>query len=88
MADGPMIVDDAGRVVWFHPVPAGLTATGFRVERNRGQPVLPWWQGRTHQGHGSGEYMILDRRYRVIAARALDGAGRTLATSPTYYDPS
>jgi hypothetical protein len=72
--DGPMIVDDAGRVVWFHPVPAGLTATGFRVQRYRGRPVLTWWQGHTHQGHGSGEYVIMDRHYRVVArVRAGDG---------------
>lgn len=65
--DGPMIVDNQGHIVWFHPVPKGMTATGFRVQRYRGQPVLTWWQGNTHSGHGHGEYVILDRSYREVA---------------------
>jgi hypothetical protein len=65
--DGPQIVDDRGRVVWFRPTPPHMAATGFRVQRYRGQPVLTWWQGRTRLGHGRGEYVILDRHYRQIA---------------------
>lgn len=65
--DGPQIVDDRGRVVWFRPTPPHTAATGFRVQRYRGQPVLTWWQGRTRYGHGMGEYVILDRRYRQVA---------------------
>jgi Arylsulfotransferase (ASST) len=72
--DGPMIVDDGGRVVWFHPVPKGMTATLFQVQRYRGEPVLTWWQGHTHAGHGLGEYVIVDRHYREIArVRAAEG---------------
>jgi Arylsulfotransferase (ASST) len=65
--DGPQIVDDEGHVVWFRPTPPGMAATGFRVQRYRGQPVLTWWQGRTRLGHGVGEYVILDRHYREVA---------------------
>jgi hypothetical protein len=65
--DGPQILDDRGHVVWFRPTPPHLAATGFRVQRYRGQPVLTWWQGRTRYGHGRGEYVILDRHYREIA---------------------
>lgn len=65
--DGPMIVDERGRVVWFHPVPRPMAATGFRVQRYRGEPVLTWWQGRTRWGHGMGEYVVMDRRYREVA---------------------
>jgi hypothetical protein len=65
--DGPQIVDDEGHVVWFRPTPPGMAATGFRVQRYRGQPVLTWWQGRTRLGHGMGEYVILDRHYREVA---------------------
>lgn len=65
--DGPQIVDDQGRVVWFRPTPPHTAATGFRVQRYRGQPVLTWWQGRTRLGHGMGEYVILDRHYRQVA---------------------
>lgn len=65
--DGPMIVDDDGEVVWFHPVPEGKTATAFQVQRYRGRPVLTWWEGNTHLGHGHGEYVVMDDRYREIA---------------------
>jgi Arylsulfotransferase (ASST) len=65
--DGPQILDDRGRVVWFRPVPAHMAATGFRVQRYRGRPVLTWWQGRTRYGHGRGDYVILDSHYREIA---------------------
>lgn len=72
--DGPAILDDRGHVVWIHPVPAPLAATLFRVQRYRGEPVLTWWQGRTRYGHGRGEDLILDRRYRRVAVvRAGDG---------------
>ena len=72
--DGPMILDDAGHIVWFHPVPAHMAATLFRVQHYRGEPVLTWWQGRTRYGHGRGEDVILDRHYRRIAVvRAGDG---------------
>jgi hypothetical protein len=65
--DGPQIVDDSGHIVWFRPTPPHMAATGFRVQRYRGHPVLTWWQGRTRYGHGMGEYVILDRRYRQVA---------------------
>ncbi len=84
--DGPMIVDDRGRVVWFHPVPRGLAATMFEVQRYRGRPVLTWWQGRTRYGHGRGEDVILDRRYRrvavVRAGRGLTADHHLLALTP------
>jgi hypothetical protein len=65
--DGPQIVDDRGHLVWFRPTPPHMAATGFRVQRYRGQPVLTWWQGHTRLGHGMGEYVILDRHYRQVA---------------------
>lgn len=72
--DGPTIVDDRGRLVWFRPTPPHTAATGFRVQRYRGQPVLTWWEGHTRYGHGMGEYVILDRHYREVArVRAGDG---------------
>jgi len=65
--DGPMIVDDRGRPVWFHPVGGDKTATAFQVQRYRGRPVLTWWEGNTHLGHGHGHYVVMDEHYRVIA---------------------
>src|SRR5579871_4600679 len=29
---GPLIVDPRGRVVWFHQLPSGVTATDFRAQ--------------------------------------------------------
>jgi hypothetical protein len=65
--DGPMIVDDRGRPVWFRPVGGDKTATAFQVQRYRGRPVLTWWEGNTHLGHGHGEYVVMDASYREIA---------------------
>jgi Arylsulfotransferase (ASST) len=66
---GPEIVDDLGRPVWFHAVVGGDQVADFRVQRYRGEPVLTWWQGQSHTGpgHGEGVDYIVDRSYRVIA---------------------
>jgi hypothetical protein len=61
--DGPMIVDDLGRPVWFSK---DRYATDFKVQRYRGEPVLSWWQGKIVAGHGEGEYVIFDDSYREI----------------------
>jgi hypothetical protein len=65
--DGPMIVDNRGRPVWFHAVGGDKTATAFKVQQYRGRPVLTWWEGNTHLGHGHGEYVVMDSSYREIA---------------------
>ncbi|MDO8212940.1 arylsulfotransferase family protein [Conexibacter sp. CPCC 206217] len=65
--DGPMIVDNRGRPVWFHAVGGDKTATAFKVQQYRGRPVLTWWEGNTHLGHGHGEYVVMDTHYREIA---------------------
>jgi hypothetical protein len=66
---GPMIVDQSGALVWFHPLPAEQTATNFGVQSYRGRPALVWWQGRILEaGFGRGEDVIYDRSYRQIAA--------------------
>jgi len=62
---GPLIADDDGEVVWFHPVKPG--AADFRVQRYRGRPVLTWWQGVSTKGVGRGKYEIFDSSYRRIA---------------------
>jgi hypothetical protein len=61
--DGPMIVDDLGRPVWFSK---DRYATDFKVQLYRGEPVLTWWQGEIVAGHGEGEYVIFDDSYREI----------------------
>ena len=65
---GPMIVDDAGELVWFHPLPEGTVAADFRVQRYEGEPVLTWWEGEVFPaGYGYGEFVVMDRSYREIA---------------------
>ena len=36
--NGPEIITNTGRVVWFHPLPAGEIATDFRAQTYLGQP--------------------------------------------------
>jgi hypothetical protein len=69
--DGPMIVDNQGRLVWFAK---DRYVTDFRVQSYRGEPVLTWWQGGVVAGHGVGEYLIFDSSYReVLRVRAGNG---------------
>ncbi len=73
---GPLVVDDHGRVVWFHQLAPPLEATDFRVQRYRGKPVLTWWEGRSSKvGVGRGSYVVYDSSYRQIA-RVRAGRGR------------
>lgn len=65
---GPMIVDGSGRLVWFKPVPKGMTATDFQVERYDGRPALVWWQGYIPSlGIGFGTDEIYGSNYRPLA---------------------
>lgn len=63
---GPMILDDRGQVVWFHPLDTQGVAD-VKVQRYRGKPVLTWWRGKAPMGVGSGYYAIYDDRYREVA---------------------
>jgi hypothetical protein len=63
---GPLIVDDAGRPIWFRPDGDGVRANDFRVQEYRGKPVLTWWEGRSSRGHGQGAGVIADTSYRII----------------------
>ena len=64
-----MIVDQAGQLVWFHPLAAEQDATNFGVQSYRGRPALVWWQGRIIEaGFGQGEDVIYDSSYRQIAS--------------------
>jgi arylsulfotransferase ASST len=76
---GAMVVDSAGRLIYFDPVPAGQWVTNVRLQRYHGSPVITWWAGKvnnaTGYGHGSG--VVLDSRYRQLAhVRA--GNGRSI----------
>jgi hypothetical protein len=61
--DGPMIMDNQGRLVWFSK---DRYATDFKVQTYKGEPVLTWWQGGIVAGHGEGEYVIFDSSYQEV----------------------
>lgn len=64
---GPMIFEESGNLVWFHPLPKGTEATNLQVQQYDGQPVLTWWQGRIPpQGFGQGEEIIDNSSYQEI----------------------
>jgi hypothetical protein len=65
---GPMISEQDGTLVWFHPLPAGEQSTGFEVQQYEGKPVLTWWQGRILKvGFGQGEDVLYDSSYKQLA---------------------
>jgi hypothetical protein len=66
---GPEIVDNEGRPIWFQPVDAPYSATDFRVQQYRGQSVLTYDVGQSTggPGHSEGTDVILDRHYHQIA---------------------
>jgi len=72
--DGPLILDNSGEPVWFHPLQNEDEDTmDFKVQNYRGESVLTWWEG-VHTGYGQGEYVIADSSYREIRrVRAANG---------------
>ena len=68
-SNGPEIVDNQGRPVWYLPLAAGGLATDLRVQTYQGQPVLTWSQGigfEVAQPGATVDY-IADQAYHVIA---------------------
>lgn len=65
---GTMIFDEAGNLVWFHPLPKNASAaTNLQVQQLGGQPVLTWWQGYIPpQGFGQGEEVIANSAYQEV----------------------
>jgi hypothetical protein len=64
---GPMIIDGAGRLVWFKPIPKGERAADLRVQQYEGRPVLTWWQDPYVSGaRRDGAVVIADSSYRTI----------------------
>jgi hypothetical protein len=66
---GPMITEQNGNLVWFHPLPAGEDATSLKVQQYDGKPVLTWWQGRILEvGFGQGEDVIYNTSYQRVGS--------------------
>jgi hypothetical protein len=64
---GPMILDNAGRLVWFKPVPKGARAADLRVQQYENRPVLTWWEEPlVAGGKRDGGIVIADSSYRTI----------------------
>ena len=64
--DGPMIINNGGKLVWFKPM-QGKLAADFRVQTYDGKPVLTWWEGVLYGGDGDGVGEILDQSYNPVA---------------------
>jgi hypothetical protein len=77
---GPMIIDGAGRLVWFRQLEPPEVAADLRVGRYRGRRVLTWWEGSvTAAAYGLGSGVIADSSYRTIRrVRAGNGYGMDL----------
>jgi hypothetical protein len=63
---GPLIVNAAGQLVWFSPLPRGREATDLLVQRYLGEKVLTYWAG-ADGGHGTAEGVIDNTDYQSIA---------------------
>jgi Arylsulfotransferase (ASST) len=65
--DAPLILDNGGETVWFHPLQGDeeKDAFNFEVQTYKGEKVLTWWEG-LHTGFGQGEYVLMDHSYREI----------------------
>ena len=72
---GPLIVDDRGEIVWSAPQTGTDVSADVRVQNYDGEPVLTWWEGRSAEGRGAGELVIVDGNYREVA-RLETGNGR------------
>jgi len=65
---GPMILDGAGRLLWFKAVPTGSRAADLRVQSYEGKPVLTWWQSPlVADGRRDAGVVIADGSYDTIA---------------------
>jgi hypothetical protein len=65
---GPMIFDNAGNLLWFHPLPSPQDAGNFRTQVFHGKNDLTWWQGETITiGYGRGEDVIANANYKTVA---------------------
>ncbi len=86
--DGPMIFNNTGQLIWFHPLPFGVQATNFQVQSYEGKPVLTWWQGYIPpQGFGQGEEVIDNAAYQQVT-RVQGGNGYKADLHEFHIDPA
>jgi hypothetical protein len=67
-ANGAEILSPNGKkVIWFHQAPAGEEDSDFRTQTYDGQQVLTFWQGTNLGGVSTGEDLIYNDHYQLIA---------------------
>jgi hypothetical protein len=66
--NGAMIIDGAGRLVWFRPAAKGNSVTDLKLQSYAGRPVLTFWQGHIDLGVGFGTDEMYDSSYRPIGS--------------------
>ncbi len=85
---GPMILDGAGRLVWFKPAPKGTVTMDFQTDSYQDKPALVWWQGRiANLGIGFGVDEIYDSSYRPVA-QITGGNGYKVGLHDVQITPS
>jgi hypothetical protein len=67
---GPEILDNLGRPVWFLPLPGNQLASDFRIQTYQGQRVLTWAQGPGFEDEqpGATTDYIYDDTYTMVAS--------------------
>jgi len=67
---GPEILDNEGRPVWFLPLPGNQLAADFRIQTYQGQQVLTWAQGPAFEDGqvGATTDYIYDNTYAMVAS--------------------
>lgn len=70
-----LIADAEGEPVWIHPLEGN--SYDFRVQQYQGEPVLTWWRGdNSTQGHGAGEFVIMNDSYEEITTVTTKGTAK------------
>jgi hypothetical protein len=65
---GPMILDGAGKLLWFKAIPSGSRAADLRVQEYERRQVLTWWQDPlVAAGKRDAGIVIADSSYKDIS---------------------
>jgi len=65
--NGAMIIDGAGRLVWFKSAASGNSTTNLQATSYEGKPVLAYWEGHIDLGVGFGTEKLLSTSYEPVA---------------------